>query len=54
MALTDPDAFADDARQIQESLTGARADPSVEQGRAIAPEPVLQGERDPPEGTKLS
>ena len=41
MALTDPDAFADDARQIQESLTGARADPSVEQGRAIAPEELL-------------
>ena len=41
MALTDPDGFADDARQIQASLTGARADPSVEQGRAIAPEELL-------------
>ncbi|MET0326088.1 MAG: TIGR03084 family metal-binding protein [Ilumatobacteraceae bacterium] len=38
MALTEPDRFADDAEQ----LLGSRADPSVEQGRALAPEELLE------------
>ena len=37
LALTDPDGVRRDAEQIRAALAGAGRDPSVEQGRALAP-----------------
>jgi uncharacterized protein (TIGR03084 family) len=42
LALTDADAFARDAEQIHAALAGNRTDPSVEQGRALAPGDLLE------------
>jgi uncharacterized protein (TIGR03084 family) len=42
LALTDPDGFARDAEQIAAALADAGNDPSVEQGRALAPDELLE------------
>ena len=42
LALTDADGFARDAEQIHAALSGSGRDPSVEQGRALAPGELLE------------
>jgi uncharacterized protein (TIGR03084 family) len=42
LAMTDPDAFDRDAEELMATLAGSRADPTVEPGRAIPGDELLE------------